>query len=209
MKHIQKLDFFLALYIAAIVCAELLGSKVFTLYGINASVAIFIFPLTFTINDIVSEVYGKERASSFVKSGFLILVFVFAYTFLATVLPPAARFQNTNGAYVQLFTSSLRIIVASLVAFWCSERLDVFLFRRIREVFGTKRLWLRNNVSNFIGQLVDTILFMTLAFFMPGNAAFIVSLIVPYWILKCVFSIIETPFTYLGVRWLKRGNEIE
>jgi len=202
MTQIQKLDMLLALYIAAIVCAELLGSKIFTLFGINASVAIFIFPLTFTINDVVSEVCGKERARSFVRSGFIMLFFLFAYTFLATILPPAARFQNINESYGNLFRSSLRIIVASLTAFWVSERLDVFIFYKIREKFGKKRLWLRNNLSNFIGQFVDTSVFMFLAFYIPGNALFVISLIVPYWILKCVFSIIETPFAYLGIQWL-------
>ncbi len=206
MKHVQKLDVLLAFYIAAIVCAELLGSKIFTVYGINASVAIFIFPLTFTINDVVSEVYGKERAGSFVKSGFIVLIFVFAYTYVSTILPPAVRFQSANEAYVSLFRSSLRIIIASLTAFWFSERFDVYLFYTMREKFGTKRLWLRNNLSNGIGQFIDTCIFMFLAFYVPGNGGFIVSLILPYWMLKCVFSFIETPCTYLGVQWLKRGD---
>jgi queuosine precursor transporter len=203
MNKIQKLDLLLSLYIAAIVCAELLGSKVFTAFGINASVAIFILPVTFTINDVVSEVYGKERAGSFVKNGFVVLVFLFAYTFLSTVLPPAARFRSMNESYIRVFNSSLRIIVASLTAFWLSELFDVYLFNLIRQKLGQKRLWLRNNISNFLGQLADTTIFMFLAFYLPGNEKYIISLILPYWMLKCVFSLIETPFTYIGVRWLK------
>lgn len=203
MFHVQKLDLLLSLYIAAIVCAELLGSKIFTVAGITASVGIFVLPLTFTINDIVAEVYGKDRAGSFVQSGFIILVFLFIYTFLATLLPPAARFKSANSAYLAIFNSSLRITAASLTAFWLGERFDVYLYNLMKIRLGKNNLWLRNNVSNFIGQLVDTSVFMFLAFFVPGNLPFIVSLILPYWILKCAFSVIETPFTYIGVRWLK------
>jgi queuosine precursor transporter len=206
MKNIQKLDLLLSLYIASIVAAELLGTKIFTIAGINASVGIFTLPLTFTINDIVSEVYSKERARSFVRSGFVVLLFLFGFTYLSTVLPPAVRFQKTNAAYVQLFSSSLRIIIASLTAFWLSERFDIFVFNRIREKLGTKKLWLRNNLSNFVGQFVDTTIFMSLAFYQPGNILFIISLILPYWGLKCIFSLIETPFTYFGVRWLREKD---
>jgi queuosine precursor transporter len=204
MSKIQKLDLLLAFYITAIVCSELLGGKIFTLFHINASVAIFLYPLTFAIDDIVSEVYGKERARSFVKTGFIILVFLFGFTLLSTSLHPAARFQQANSAYISVFSVSLRIIVASLTAFWLSERFDVFIFSKMRQLWGKNKLWARSNISNFLGQFVDTVLFMFLAFYVPGNASFIVSLIIPYYILKCVMSVIETPLTYWGIYWLRK-----
>lgn len=204
MKSINKLDLLLAIYVSAVVAAELLGAKVFTIGNvINASVAIFVFPLTFTINDVVAEVYGKERARSFIKSAGIVLVALALYTLLAIVLPPAKRFASDNIAYTHVFGKSLRIIVASLTAFWLAERFDVFVFAKIRERLGKKRLWLRNNVSNFLGQLFDTILFMFLAFYRPGNFWFILSLVWPYWLLKCGMSVVQTPLTYLGVKWLK------
>ncbi len=204
MNAEQKLDFLLALYIMALVSAELLGAKVTTIAGISASVGIFALPITFTINDIVSEVYGKERASSFVKSGFMMLVLLFIFTVVCTMLPPAQRFVSTNPAYTKVFAQSARIIGASLAAFYVSEMFDVHIYRRIRQRLGKKNLWFRNNVSNFVSQLFDTVLFMMLAFYTPGHFMFIASLIWPYWLLKCAFSVAETPFTYLGVSWLRK-----
>ena len=205
MRGVQKLDFLLSVYVAAVVAAELLGGKVFTVNGwVNASVAIFVFPLTFTINDIVAEVYGKERARSFVKSAGYILIALAVYTLLSIALPPAKRFVADNTAYTHVFGKSLRIIVASLTAFWLAERFDVYVFAKIREKLGKNRLWLRNNVSNFLGQLFDTVIFMFLAFYNPGNFWFIISLIWPYWLFKCGMSVIQTPLTYIGVRWLKK-----
>lgn len=202
----KKIDLLLSLYIASILVSELMGSKTFTLLGISASVAIFTLPLTFSINDIITEVFGKERAISFVKSGFVVLCFTFLFNLLALVLPSSVRFLATDKAYNEIFGKSLRIIVASLTAFWLSERLDVFIFSKVKKKLGKKKLWLRNNISNFIGQLFDTTIFMFLAFYQPGHFWFIISLIWPYWLLKCGFSIIETPFTYFGVKWFKKGE---
>ena len=151
----------------------------------------------------MTEVFGKQRALSFVRSGFLTILFLLAFNVLALALPPADRFIPTNPAYNQIFGKSLRIIIASLTAFWLSERLDVYVFSQIRAKFKNKGLWLRNNLSNFIGQFFDTTVFMFLAFYRPGNFGFIISLILPYWLLKCSMSVIETPFAYWGVKWLK------
>lgn len=203
----KKLDLLLSLYIASIIVSELMGSKTFTALGITASVAIFTLPLTFSINDVVTEVYGKNRAVSFVKSGFIVLLFLLMFNILALWLPASARFQKSEAAYQLVFAKSLRITVASLIAFWLGERFDVIVFSKIREKLGKRKLWLRNNVSNFVGQLFDTSLFMFLAFYEPGALGFVLSLIWPYWLLKCAFSIAETPLTYLGVRWFGKNKE--
>jgi len=89
--------------------------------------------------------------------------------------------------------------------------MDVYIFSKIREKMGKKALWFRNNVSNFISQLIDTVIFMTLAFYALGqpfgsNVAFLVGLILPYWLIKCSMSILETPLVYLGVNWLKKDE---
>lgn len=199
----QKLDLLLGIYIAAIVASELMGSKTFSLFGLNASVAIFIFPLTYTINDIVAEVYGKPRARSFVRVAGIILLMLFGYSLLATSLPPTTRFADSNEAYSLIFGKSQRMIVASLVAFWVSEQFDVFVFSKIKQKLANTGLWFRNNFSNTASQFLDTVLFMFLAFYSGDNFVFVWSLVIPYWLLKVGFSVVHTPFTYAGVKWLK------
>lgn len=210
---IRKFDLLTALYIFCIAVAELMGSKTFPLleigsFKLNASVAIFVIPLIFTINDIVTEVHGKERARSLIRSGLFVIVLILLFSLLATALPPSLRFTETEAAYDVIFGKSARIAFSSLVAFTLAEFLDVYVFAYLREALGSKGLWLRNNVSNFVAQLLDTVVFMTLAFYsldrgIGDNAAFLFSLILPYWLLKCAMSVIETPFVYLGVRWLR------
>ena len=125
-----------------------------------------------------------------------------------TALPPSTRFTGTEPAYDQIFSLSARISAASLTAFIVAEVTDVFVFTKIREKLGKKALWLRTNASNFTAMLLDTTLFITLAFYnfqlgFNDNFGFLVSLILPYWGLKCLASVVETPFAYWGVKWLK------
>ncbi len=212
----KKFDFLIALYIFCIVVSELMGAKTFPLLDapwlkLNASVAIFVFPLIFTINDIVTEVYGKERTRSIVRSGLVVVALIFLFALLATSLPPSSRFAGTESAYDTVFKSSARIAFASLIAFALAEFTDLFVFNKIRQRLGQQALWLRNNVSNFAAQFLDTTIFITLAFYalnkpFGDNLSFLWSLILPYWLLKCAMSAIETPFVYLGVQWLRKDE---
>lgn len=217
MFPIRKFDFLVAVYIFCIMAAELLGAKTFPLlhigsYTLNASVAIFVIPILFTINDMIIEVYGAARARSVIRSGLLMIFLLFLFTALSTSLPPSGRFASSEAAYDSIFVKSMRISAASLVAFALAEFLDVAVFARLRKKMQSKGLWLRNNLSNISAQLVDTVVFMSLAFYafdqsFGANASFLFSLILPYWLLKCAMSVIETPFVYLGVRWLRNDKD--
>jgi len=213
MLKIQKLDFLISLYIACIMVSELMGAKTFPLlhsgkFFLNASVGIFLVPLVYSINDIITEVFGKEKAQSIVRSGLVMIFFLLLFSIFAVHLPPSMRFLKSEKAYETIFTVSARISAASLTAFAIGEFLDVFIFVKLRQKLGKKALWLRTNISNIISEFFDTAIFMTLAFYafdkpLGNNFAFLFSLILPYWLLKCFMSIIETPLVYLGVRWLR------
>lgn len=189
-----------------------MGGKTFALanlwgFKLNASVAIFVLPIIFTINDVLTEVFGPERTRSIIRSGLLVIFFILIFSIVATKLPPSDRYTITEPAYDKIFSTSARIAFASLTAFTIAEFTDVLVFVKIRQKLGKKALWLRNNVSNIISQFLDTAIFMFLAFYafnkpFDNNLAFLTSLILPYWLLKCTMSVLETPFVYLGVKWL-------
>ena len=210
---INKLDLIIAIYIACVAISELMGAKTFPLLHIgkftwNASVAIFVIPIIFSINDAIVEVFGVARAKSVYRSSLVTIVIFMFFSFLAIKLPPSARFKDSEAAYDLIFGQSMRIAFASLTAFTISDFVDIIVFQKIREKLGKKALWLRSNLSNFISQFVDTCIFMFLAFYafdkgVGDNFSFLFSLIIPYWLLKCFMSVIETPFVYVAVRWLK------
>src|SRR5205814_9747281 len=116
-------------------------------------------------------------------------------------------------AYVTIFHYAIRFSLASLAAYAISELLDLPIFAIIRDKMNGQSLWLRNNVTNFIAQFMDSFIFIFLAFYMTGlsfhaNFTFLFSLIIPYWLIRCSLSIIETPLVYLGVWWLRGSKEI-
>ncbi len=219
MAKINRLDLMVAVYIFCITASEMMGSKTFTVLDtefitLNATVAIFLIPIVFTINDVITEVYGKERTRSVIRSGLVIITLTLICTLFFTALPPSERFAPSEAAYDDIFGKSARIAAASLVAFAFAEFLDVFVYVNIRKRLGAKALWLRNNASNFAAQFFDTVIFMTLAFYDFGdgigsNFDFLIGLIIPYWLLKCFMSVIETPFVYMGVAWLRSGIAAE
>lgn len=217
MFKIQKLDLLISVYIFCVCVSELMGAKTFPLADLgfmklNASVAIFVVPLIYSINDIITEVYGKERTRSVIRSGLLIVFLLLLTSLFFTALPPSSRFTSMETAYDTIFNFSARIAGASLTAFALAEFLDVYIFVKIREKLGKKGLWLRTNLSNFGSQFIDTVVFMILAFYsfdksFDNNLFFLISLIIPYWLIKCLMSVIETPLVYLGVKWLKEDDE--
>lgn len=216
MTKINKFDFLVGLYVFCVLVSELMGGKTFVIWNngftLNASVAIFVIPVIFSINDVITEVYGAKRARSLVWTGFIMISLLILYSFIAIILPPSGRFIGTENAYETIFAVSIRMSIASLTAFAASDFLDVFIFAKMRETMGKKALWLRNNASNFISQFFDTTIFMFIAFYaleksFADNLPFLFSLILPYWGLKCAMSVIETPFVYMGVKWLKKDKQ--
>jgi len=210
MKESMRLNILFATFIALMIGMNLLGGKITTLFGVSVSVAIFMVPITFLITDIVTEVYGKKAATQFVIAGVIALVIIFAFTALSVALPPNIRYSS-NDAYRTVFGSSLRIIIASIIAFAIAQYHDVWAFHFWKEKTGDKWLWLRNNLSTFVSQAIDTIIFLTLAFYKAApmfDFAFILQLFVPFYLFKIGFAILDTPFVYLGVSWLRSGNKL-
>jgi len=209
----HKFDFLIALYIFCIVAAELMGSKTFPLFNffgfkLNGAVGMFLIPWLFSINDIVAEVYGFARAKNLAKISILIVFLIAVFSLLAVSLPPSTRFQPLEPSYHQIFSQSIRISIASLVAMAVSNFLDVVIFMKLKIKMKKNGLWLRNNLSNILALFFDTVVFMTIAFYstkvsITSNFTFLWGLILPYWFLKTCMSTISTPFVYLGIKWLK------
>ena len=211
---IQPFDMVMALYIFGVITAEVLGIKTVPLVTIgglslHATVAIIVMPLLFTMVDVVIEVYGRARARSMVWCGLTVVALLLGYAAIAVALPPSAQFASMEPAFDSVFGASIRIAAASLVAFAAAEFLDVALFSKLRSRMGNQALWLRNNVTNFVAQFVDSAVFMILAFYVldlsiGANATMLIGLILPYWLIRCGLSVLETPLVYLGVWILRR-----
>ena len=212
-----KADFLVALYIFCIVTAELMGSKSFPLFKIfnfnlSGSVGMLLIPWIFSINDIFAEVFGLKRVRNLAKISILTIFLLILLASFAVILPPTSRYAVTNDAYKIIFSQSIRISIASLIAMAISNFADIKIFWKLKQKLSNKGLWFRNNLSNILATLLDTVFFMTLAFYNPthdfsNNFHFLIGIIIPYWLLKVSMSAISTPFVYMGIKWLKKDDQ--
>lgn len=205
LTRTTKRDIIYALYITFMVLVNTIGSKIISLAGVRVSVGIFFMPVLFVATDIVGEVYGEKEVKTFVNICLAMLVIMVAMTRLCIAIAPNENWPYQN-EYSIIFGSSLRMTCASIVSFAVSQKLDVVLFAFIRRLTGEKHLWIRNNVATIICQFIDTVLFEFIAFWHLTPAytfSFLFTLIIPYWLFKVLFALLDTPICYLGVRWLK------
>ena len=207
----HKLLLLVGIYVFCIIVSETMWGKTIPIWSnisldlwfvvikqLKVSVAIFLLPLIFGINDIIIEVFGSKTAKTVYRIWLLSIVALVIFASLAVRLPPSMIFQSSQEAYTLIFGQTIRIALASITAFAISDLLDIVIFARIRAQIS--HLWLRSNISNIFAQLVDTTLFVYLAFF-SGDHGFVRGIILPYWIFKCLMSVITTPIIY---RWVKR-----
>ncbi len=205
MQREDKYALLTATFILALATANVIASKVIILFGFAAPAGIIVYPVTFMVTDVISEVYGKKKSRRVVWFGFAMMILLLILTRVAIWLPSAPFYKN-QGAFEQIFSASNRIIVASLIAYLASQTCDVALFHFWKGVTRGRHLWIRNNVSTMTSQLVDTVLFIFIAFYGTYTLSDCLRLIGGQYLFKFAFAILDTPFVYLGVWWAK-GKE--
>ena len=187
-------------YSGSLVLAAVLASKIIAVGGLVVPAGVLAYSLTFLITDVISEIWGKERAQTVVVGGFITLVFVFVLTGISIIWPPASFWPHQQ-AYETILGSSARIMVASLTAYLFSQYHDVWAFHFWRRVTTERFLWLRNNASTIVSQLLDSVVFIAIAFYgvMP-----LVPLILGQWVVKVGVAVLDTPLVYLLVYLVRR-----
>ena len=185
---------------------------------ISVSVGILTVPLMFLVVDIVHEVWGKKASKQLINVGVISMLIMIGITWISVNLPvsrfagvPKDQLEMYTTAYNGFFSVSIRMAVASILAFYLSQLSDILVFHFWRKQTKGKLYWLRKNVSTFISEMVDSTIFMFVAFYDPTNfpAGLVVKLILPYYIFKALFSLLDTPFAYLGIWWARRGEKGE
>ena len=177
------------------------GVKLINFLGLLVPAGTIAYAITFAVTDVVDEVYGKRAAMYLVWGG---LAASIGYLFLVGIdmLLPAA---NDRG-FADVFSPQFRIVAASIIAYLISQHHDVWAFWRIREATKGRFLWLRNNVSTIVSQLIDSSIFLTLGLYgviihTPGE---LFTTIMSMWLAKVVIALADTPFVYAGVILVNR-----
>lgn len=206
----QRLSILTGLFVSFLIGMNVLGAKIIPFGPFAVSVAFLIVPWSFLLTDIVEEVYGKGKAKELIVAGVISLLVFLGFIVLFVALPPAERFAEGNEEYKSIFGTSARIVFASIVAFLLSQYHDMWSFWKLRELTQKRFLWFRSNVSTVLSMVVDTFVFMFLAFYMltpKFTFWFIIQMIIPYLIFKIIWGVASTPLVYAGAKWLRGGGK--
>ena len=172
---------------------------------VTLSVGTIPYPVTFLCTDLISELYGKKRADALVLTGLLVSGYLLLVMEVGRIAP-VSRLQDAaavQGHYEAVFGQSARAIFASMVAYLLAQFLDVRLYHFWRRLTNGKHLWLRNNGSTMLSQLVDTAAVVTILFYGVWTQEQIAVVIASGYAFKLLVALLDTPLLYLTAHWLR------
>ena len=194
-----NIQFIKYLFVVSLLLANILASKIIMVGGLVLPAAIILYPLTFLFTDVVAEVEGKKSAGALVMTGFYMSLFMVLVILAGRFLPPAGFWKHQE-AYNIILGSTPRIVLASMVAYLISQNHDIWAFHWWRKKTAGRHLWLRNTLSTIVSQMIDSVLFIGIAFWGIVPPAAIGMMILSQYIAKVGIALLDTPFCYLLVR---------
>jgi uncharacterized integral membrane protein (TIGR00697 family) len=177
------------------------GSKLLEIGPFTFAATVISYAFTFLVTDVTSELFGKRAANTVVLNGFIGMILAFTFFQIVLHAPPSDSFELQE-AYEEVFDVAWRFVFGGIVAYVVSQYLDVALYHKMRKITKGKYLWVRNNFSTLISQAVDTVIFITIAFY--GRSDNLIHLYAGQYIVKLLIAFSDTFFIYGIVFWLRK-----
>ena len=191
----------------SVIVANIQVIQTVELFGLVATLGNIVYASSFLVTDILSENYGKKEAQKAVWIGFFSLISMTLLMYLALAFKPLAGDEFAGVAHDAtntIFSLMPRIAIASLAAYLLSQRHDVWAYHFWRKRFSKdNQIWLRNNLSTMVSQLIDSIVFVLIAFYGVFETPVLVEIFISTYILKFVVAAADTPFVDWGKRIFK------
>lgn len=220
-KDDKNLYLLYMVFAIGLITANCIGAKIFNtgiiLFGrpVTITVGALAYPITFLCTDVIGEMWGKDKAKIAVGYGFICQIISTTIIVIARYLPAVDGVQQD--AYIALFGQNYMFVVASLIAYWCSQSWDVMVFHKIRDVYIAKRgsvkggKWMWNNGSTMSSQLIDSILYAGIAFgvgfgwlWTDGMQIMLLNMILGQWMIKVIMAVLDTPVFYFLTRYSEK-----
>lgn len=185
------------------ILANLMGIKIVDIMGMTITAGLVVFPITYIISDIMTEVYGLKVARRIIWYGLATnLLFVLA-ALGATALPPSKYFDN-QAAFDAVFSTTPRILLASVMGYLAGEFSNATIVAKIKAAMHGKHFWLRALLSTCVGTFLDSSIFCFIAFYTIYPTVLIAEMILIQCAIKFVYEVIALPITYSITNYLKR-----
>ena len=197
-----------ALFITCLLTANVTASKLITAGSLTLTAGIVLFPVSYIVGDVLTEVWGYAATRKVIWLGFACNALMVAAIWLAGALPPAPFWQG-QAAWDEILGQTPRILAASLVAYLIGEFANAYVLARLKIATAGRWLWVRTIGSTIVGEGLDSLVFVALAFSGTVAAGALAVIFVNQWLIKVVYEGLATPLTYAAVGWLKSRERID
>jgi len=215
-REFRYFDFVMVAFVVILLLSNVIGAEkrsVIDLPWIGPwpfGAGILFFPISYVIDDVLTEVYGYARARRALWAGFAALIFMAVMEWTVVHLP-VDQGWNGQAAYERVFGSGWRIILASLTAFWVGDLLNSFVMAKMKIWTEGRYLWTRTIGSTIVGEGADSLIFYPLAFYglADWSVQSLLKVMLIQFVLKVSWEVILTPVTYAVVGFLKRREGVD
>jgi len=197
-----------AIFVTCLITANITAVKLIDLFGLVLPAGIIIFPLSYITGDVLTEVYGYSRARRVIWLGFFCNFIAVVAIWIGQILP-AASFWDGQEAYTRILGFAPRILASSFLAYLVGEFANSFVLAKLKISTRGRWLWLRTIGSTLVGQGLDSLIFITLAFVGTISPSALLLAIVTQWLAKSIYEAAATPLTYAVVNFLKRKEKMD
>lgn len=207
-RHSTLFVIVVALFVTDLIISNVIAVKAVSLFGYSLQAADLIFPITYILGDVLTEVYGYARARRAIWIGFGCNLFAVMAITLGQALPPDPSWHD-QAAFSAILGSQTRILTASFAAYLVGEFVNSFILAKMKVWSKGKYLWARTIGSTLFGQGCDTAIFLTIAFYGDWPHDLLLTVMLNQWLFKISYEATATPFTYFIVSKLKRAEGLD
>ncbi len=212
MRNGRLYPLVLAVFVTALIVSNIIAVKLVSIFGITLPAAVILFPVAYIVGDVLTEVYGYGRARQAIWIGFTCNLLAVMAIWIAGLLPAAAQWnaqiypgpEEASLAYRAILGFTPRLLLASFAAYLAGEFLNAFVLAKLKLLTEGRYLWTRTIASTLVGQGVDSLVFISLAFGGILPLPILASTILAQWLFKSGYEALATPLTYTVVNALKR-----
>ena len=209
MKKQQYSEIFVfisIIFVSCILISNILASKIINVFGISMTSGVLVFPISYVLGDVMTEIYGYEKTKKVIIYGFISNLLMVIAFYLAMKLPYPDYWQNQE-AFIAILSNTPRVLLASFIGYLIGGLSNSYIMEYIKNNSKIKFLWFRTILSTIVGEALDTTIFLTISFIGTMNGYDLISMIIYQSIFKIMYEVVLTPILYKVVDFISNKEK--
>ena len=209
-KNVSRLFMCIGIvFVTCLLLSNLIAGKMWSVTeNITLPAAVILFPMTYIIGDVFTEVYGFKKARTIIWLGFACSFFA-VLIYVVTIVLPHPGYWDGQEAYATVLGTTPRVAVASFAGYLFGEFSNSIVLSRLKVVTKGKNLWLRTILSTVVGEGLDSVIFIMISFWGTMENSVVLKMILFQYLFKVAYEVVFTPVTYVVVKAVKKAEGID